>query len=271
MVHYYTSISILEWLFADTDITASSFDGDKLLITSGEGPYRKKDLDEFLDGLEFSVFPLEIGKSFFPAKILIIGQEEWNKEDLLDLLDKRRGQTLKVYSQEMFLTCLLTGNDPLATSDRDWIISLSEGHPALEFLLNLGFDWPSTLVFGGGRTEIDDFDWPRIGLMKALGYEVGRSGIQDKKKRRQILKEIYEKENLPSVKSRAYLSKWGSPHSCARLEKMANSIATFCRNAKRDEKKDKTVAIEHWEEDLEWIKTKFYRDHCQFWWPSTKV
>ena len=271
MVHYYTNISILEWLFADKDITASLCDGGKMLITSGEGPYRQKDLDEFLDWLGFSVFPLEIGKSFFQAKILIIGHEEWNKEDLLDLLDKRQGQTLKVYSQEMFLTCLLTGDDPLATSDSDWIISLSEGHSALEFLLSLGFDWPSTLVFGGGHTEIDDFDWPQIGLMKTLGYKVGRTGIQDKKKRRQILKEIYEKEDLPSVMPKYYLSKWGSPHSCARLGKMAQSLATFCRNAKRDKKKDKTVAIEHWEDDLEWLKKEYYRGHCQFWWPATDV
>ena len=107
--------------------------------------------------------------------------------------------------------------------------------------------------------------------MKALGYKVGKAGIQGAKKGRERLMEIYMKEDLPAVMSKGYLAEWGSPHTCARLEKMANSIATFCRNAKRDEKKDKTVAIEHWEEDLEWIKTKFYRDHCQFWWPSTKV
>jgi carboxypeptidase C (cathepsin A) len=107
--------------------------------------------------------------------------------------------------------------------------------------------------------------------MKALGYKVGKTGIQDAKKRHELLTEIFMKEDLPAVMSKDYLAEWGSPGSCQRLKKMADSIATFSKNAKLRKDADMTVAIEHWEEDLKWLGKNFYHGHCQFWWPSTKV
>jgi hypothetical protein len=266
---YYSNGSILKWLFEEGPFHHEGVGGS--VLTSGEGPYRKSDFEKILGWLDYSVFPLSVGKSFYAAEILIVGQEGWNEDDLIDLLDERRGRILRVYSQEMFLSYLLTEIDPLSSADNDWIISLGEGHSALEFLMNLGFDWPSTVVFGGGGSEIDDSDWPRIGLMKALGYKVGKTGIQDAKKRHELLTEIFMKENLPAVMSKDYLAEWGSPGSCPRLKKMVGSIATFCRSAKRDEKKDMSVAIEHWEEDFEWLKKEYYHGHCQFSWPSTRL
>ena len=266
---YYSNGSILEWLFEEGLLYHEGVGGS--VLTSGEGPYRKSDFEKILDLLGYSVFPLNVGKSFYAAEILIVGQEGWNEDDLIDLLDKRRGRTLRVYSQEMFLSYLLTEIDPLSSADNDWIISLGEGHSALEFLMNLGFDWPSTVVFGGGNSEIDDSDWPQMGLMKALGYRVGKTGIQDAKKRHELLTEIFMKEDLPAVMSKDYLAEWGSPGSCQRLKKMADSIATFSKNAKPRKDADMTVAIEHWEEDLKWLGKNFYHGHCQFWWPSTKV
>ena len=271
MVNYYSSIPVLKWLF---DEVGFPFPGefDSLLMTSGDGPYKKKDFDGFLTWLNFSVFSLDISKDFASAEILIIGQEGWNKDDIRDLIDKRRGHTLRVYSQEMFLAYLLVGADPLTSKDRDWIISLGEGHSALEFLQSFGSIWPSTDVSGGGGVEIDDSNWPQVGVLSKMGYKVGKDGIYDQNMRHQVLNMIYLKEQgaLPRVMSKSYLDEWGLAGSCKRLEKMANSIATFCRNAKRKDN-DMTVAIKHWEEDLKWLKQKYIDSHCVFQWPSTVV
>lgn len=52
---------------------------------------------------------------------------------------------------------------------------------------------------------------------------------------------------------------------------MAESIAAFVRNAKRNENSDMSRAIEHWEKDLSWLKSEYYDGlfDGSFPWPTT--
>jgi hypothetical protein len=112
--------------FADKNVSVS---------IHGAGPYQKDDFADLLD-LGF----LDIDNLSGKTEVLIIGQEGWDQNELINLLKEREGRPLRVYSQEMFLGYWLTGRDPII--DEDVARAFGVGHPALEFLSSAGFDWP---------------------------------------------------------------------------------------------------------------------------------
>ena len=118
----------------------------------------------------------------------------------------------------------------------------------------------------------NDFDysneWPDKGLLSYVGYHVGKSG-KSPIERRKILSNVFLSE-LPNVQNPQYMKEWGQIKSSQRLRKIANSLASFIRNAKRkNEIPDE--AINDWENDLDWLKKKYYRGVFTFPWPSTEV
>jgi hypothetical protein len=134
-----------------------------------------------------------------------------------------------------------------------------------------GFQWPSTDVKSGEQSEIASLSWPKVGLLSYLGYSVGSSG-KSEAHRRTILAEAFQRKVLPNVDSPEYLAQWGRPCSTLRLQKMAESIAAFCRNAKRRHAVTLQTAIFQWEADLAWLKKEFYigRFDRSFSWPNTR-
>ena len=66
------------------------------------------------------------------------------------------------------------------------------------------------------------------------------------------------------------MNEWGMPYSPKRLQKMANSIASFARNAKRRHDTKMDNAISEWETDLRFLYEKFYVGRFGFGWPSTR-
>jgi hypothetical protein len=273
MSHPFNDPFIRDWLFGSYQISDSSslvLDNAPIVLTEGAIPFSREDIGEFLKNRGFSVFNLN-ARSRPSSGTLVIGQRDWNENLLEDLITERTGQTLKIYSQEMFLAYILTGEDPFDSS-RKLLDKFAWDHPALEYLSERGFDWPSAFATRGeGDIEFDETPWPKVGLLKHMGYKVGKYGLKKEKQRQEILRKVYISSNLPLVKSRSYMAEWGKARSCQRLQKMANSLATFCRNAKRRSKPPK-LAINHWETDLRWMYRNFYRrDHCNFSWPSTIV
>lgn len=118
------------------------------------------------------------------------------------------------------------------------------------------FYWPSTdAAPGDGR--IDPPDWPETGPLRRFGYVVGANG-KPRSTRQTILTRFFELKIIPNLASPDEVHKWGDASSAARLKSMAYSIAFFCKNAKRKRRAVMNRAIENYEDDLAWLKKKYY-------------
>lgn len=138
----------------------------------------------------------------------------------------------------------------------------------LQSLERMPFRWPSTAVVADSRKALSGnfFDY-EDGLLKFMGYAVGQNGCY-RIRRREILDYVFH-ETLPRVQSTEYMQEWGTNGSSIRLQKIANCIASFVRAAKRRKNASMELAIEEWEEDLSYLKDKYYRTKDGYGWPST--
>lgn len=132
--------------------------------------------------------------------------------------------------------------------------------------LETPFPWPETNAPTGDGT-VDPDEWPEIGLLGKLGYKVGKGG-KNKYKRRAILRRAFQVEASEWLPVEEQASEWGDAVSEERLEKIANSLSAFARNAKKRDETSLGTAISHWEEDLEYLKERFYGTRHSFDWPS---
>jgi len=131
------------------------------------------------------------------------------------------------------------------------------------------FAWPSTEA-RAGIGGIDTGDWTKDGALKFMGYKVGETDGEPVGIRERILREIFSGE-IPPVFPPAYLDEWGDSNSVQRLQKMAESIAAFVRNAKRRRNSKMAAAIRDWENDLEYLYYEFYVEKFHFAWPSIAI
>ncbi|MCJ2375543.1 hypothetical protein LNL84_01695 [Vibrio sp. ZSDZ34] len=128
------------------------------------------------------------------------------------------------------------------------------------------FRWPST-VANEADGILPESQWPQMGMLKAVGYAVGASGLNTSS-RLKLLRSIYC-EKLPYVDSKVYVAEWGRPETATRLKKMAETLAALARNAKRKNANMK-LAIKDWEHDLAWLKDEYYLKHKYTWvWPTS--
>lgn len=228
----------------------------------GSGPFEEEDFATFLS--QHNIESLAISDE---TDLLVVGREAWSRDTLDWLLKMRSGETLRVYSQEMYLTYWLTGNDPLK-APLQVIEAFRQGHPALEYISEGWPDWPSTRVPEESSGDLSNEEWWDCGLLTKMGYRAG-SKAPPRSERRAILRRILEDPKLPEFNSPVYIAKWGKARSAVRLRKLANSIATFCRNGKRRRTNPPKKAIAHWEEDLAWLNKEFYSGRFAFEWPGT--
>lgn len=126
------------------------------------------------------------------------------------------------------------------------------------------FRWPDTLAPGGNGSLLGE-DWMPLGPLKVLGYTVGAGG-HGQALRWAILRRVFEGV-LPPVFPADYLSLWGAPGSPRRLSKMAESIASFARSAKRRDAHKLAHAIHDWEIDLRHLYNAYYVGRFRFDWP----
>lgn len=127
------------------------------------------------------------------------------------------------------------------------------------------FRWPTTAA-PSGPGALETSMGPQRGVLAAIGYHVGRTGLATDIRRR-LLDFVFSDE-LPPVDSEAYMRTWGAPGSAARLQKLAESLAAFARNAKRRDTDALLAAIRHWQDDLRYLHDRYYRDHFRFAWPA---
>lgn len=241
-------------------------------VISGNIPFKRGALRSYLED-QFEIDVRRIDGSKENSELLILGKYNHQESLVESFLDNQRGTPLRICSQEMLLSWIYTGCDP--NRHRESLPQFIEGHPALERVRDLLEDrWPQPgegIPSVSSRTGGDIFNVEvEEGPLRRSGYQVGKTGEMIKT-RQDVLKEVFTeaREEFPGTYPIGYLDKWGKPESGMRLEKMARSIATFCRNQKRMSNPSEQ-AISDWESDLEWLKREFYNPvHFGFDWPST--
>ena len=104
--------------------------------------------------------------------------------------------------------------------------------------------------------NLDTGKWQTTGVLGALGYHVGKNGI-DKRTRRAILTEAVE-VNLVAASPEFvdYVKGWGAPKSRQRIVKIRDSIRAFAQ-IRRSTKADYSSALTDWDSDLAWLKAKY--------------
>lgn len=126
------------------------------------------------------------------------------------------------------------------------------------------FDWPTTDApaskFG---FKGDNFTYQE-GLLSYVGYSAGVNA-PNQETRTDILDCVFHNQ-IPRVISPEHMLEWGAPKSPDRLRKMANCLATFTRNAKRRRAADYSIAIAHWESDLDYLHRTYYVGKFHFAW-----
>jgi hypothetical protein len=130
------------------------------------------------------------------------------------------------------------------------------------------FNWPTTIASkGNGKLFVDA--WDEIGMLKILGYQVGRHAGLPEVTRRLILSRVFSMR-LPPVLTASKMDEWGFPTTSRRLQKMAESIASFTRNAVRRNDGSLDDAISEWEDDLGYLYNSFYIGKFHFAYPRTR-
>ncbi len=274
-----------DWAFGSTK-------GDtlpKVVLSIGKSPFIPDDFKDFVSqrGLlyidlgdghtedSFEAFqsaskPIRLTVPFFEC--FVIGREDWDEDKLDDLIDFYRGQHLRVYSQEMFVSFLLTGADPFAASS-DVLAAFRAGHPALEFLSQGWPGWVKTFVpidehHQSSRHSATIGNMEAESPLHAMGYKVGKLG-RPSAERQAILYAAFV-DVIPKVGGAAYMDEWGQPQSAKRLKKIANLLASNCRNMKK-RNANASEAIDDWEDDLRWLKETLYHGRFTFAWPDSFV
>jgi hypothetical protein len=104
--------------------------------------------------------------------------------------------------------------------------------------------------------NLDTGKWQTTGVLGALGYHVGKNGI-DKRTRRTVLTEAVEVQLVAaSPEFVDYVKGWGAPKSRQRMFKIRDSLRAFAQ-IRRSTKADYSGALADWDSDLAWLKAKY--------------
>jgi hypothetical protein len=133
---------------------------------------------------------------------------------------------------------------------------------------NRWFAWPSTSA-PDGIHKLRALKWRPQGMLSVLGYHVGETITVNAKVRECILEYVFE-QHLPPVGDAIYFHEWGKPETARRLQKLANTLASLARNAKRRRTASFERAIHEWAQDLEFLYEKYYARLFGFGWPATE-
>ena len=100
-----------------------------------------------------------------------------------------------------------------------------------------------------------------------LGYRTGKTKGMHIAERREFMDWFYM-ETLPPVIAACFGQEFGEPESDQRLRSMANSLAQKCVGFKMKDAQVYRYAIADFEEDLKYLKSRFYKEGS-FPWPPT--
>jgi hypothetical protein len=254
---------ILQWMLAwTTDSKTKSFDFPSEVLIIGDGPYGWNDFLKILESINCDAYSSNSEPTW-----IIIGQENWTEELIERLIDERSGREIKIVSQELFVAGLLSDQDPFDASP-DILRVFGENHPALNYLMNSGFEWPIVQGWINEAPKIYNFGGVDQSPLASLGYHVGLTKSIRPAERRRILNYAFS-ESIPNVGPSDYMDEWGNPCSRKRLWRIAHHIAWLANNRRSNAAMEHAVA--HWVEDLHWLKTELFKPSMRFQWPNTFV
>ena len=137
-----------------------------------------------------------------------------------------------------------------------------------ERLEELNFEFPEDPSAIAGAEDLQSAaDWPKVGVLKKMGYGVG-SEDPGSAKRRATLARVFEEGALPRVYSPEHMAQWGRARSVTRLNKMARTIWSFATLRLRKLDGEPDDCVQTWAQDLAWLKQRYYGDHFGFPWPD---
>lgn len=257
---------VISWL-AERDDPENNLNWSKHIVTIGSDPVNVDFLDNLLRREGHVVYEYGDPK----ADAMIVGRNGWTPDELQEQIDAREGDTLRIYSQEMALIAILTGNDPFDADD-DTIKEMGSGHPALEYLMTAPFEWPSCGTIKGAEIQIDADSWRPDSPLTTMGYHVGKSSKLTLSQRKEILTNIFKgRLKFPADFGNHEKNDWGSPASRTRLEKIARHITNSLEFSIPNKARDYSTAVNHWKKDLAWLKKAYYRPSYKFHWPKINV
>jgi len=253
--------NLIEW--AGSALGASElWPHSEPVVVVGDGPYSNHELKSHLKGQQFTI--ARPGDA--DARIMIVGRQKWTETTLERQIKARQGDELRVYSQEMFLLATAVSRDPLDECDPRELVSLfASEHPALQFLIASGFEWPNVGLESLPNKPRGDWGVEESPL-HLMGYHVGKTSALTERERRAILKRAFSGP-LKIVPNEEYMAEWGYQSTERRLWRMAHHVALLASTQGRGKK----IAGSHWAQDLRWMKKNLFEPWMKFKWPDTNV
>ena len=232
----------------------------KEIVSLGSGPFSEDDFDDYLKSL--GITPYVNGCSW-----IIVGRDGWTEEQLNELIDNADLDEVRVFSQELFMAGILTTHDPFSLPI-EILMKFAEGHPALEYLIEAGFEWPVIMDeedFGEPVYLRGSYERVEESPLYRMGYQVGVTNGLSKPRRKSLLKSAYQGA-IPDVEDDDYMEEWGRPRQSKRLWRIAHHIAWLIRSRKSIPSMH--YAVRDWQDDLDWLWEEFYTNRMRFKWPN---
>ena len=119
--------------------------------------------------------------------------------------------------------------------------------------------WPYPVVTDPPEESYGRYEgeFQKYSALKMFGYTVGKTAGWPKRKREEFLSDFMELE-LPADVEKTFPGEYGPPMSSQRLRKVANVIAQNASNFARNDRTRYSAAIADWEDDLMFLKKKYY-------------
>jgi hypothetical protein len=250
---------VCRWLFRERDESTLDIPNAEI-VTAGENPMSSPELSKLL---EYSGYEI-LAPGSKSCGVMVVGRDNWFIDDMEAQIRVRKSNDLRIYSQEMLTIALATKDDPFQTADMKTLLEFADGHPALEYLIENGLEWPE--VTAAPLLALGEFEYAEESPLRRMGYVVGKAGLPPSR-RKAILKKAFEGK-LPSVISKEYMETWARPKSRDRLRRIARLIAWLASS--HSKMTGHETAVQHWGSDLDWLQ-HFYEGWMRFRWPEVQV
>ena len=239
------------WLISLCDPAERPLDWSEAVVTLGRDPIDDDFFDELLERGGFTA--VEPGCA--DAEVMIVGREACDITQVRRQISARRGQSIRVYSQEMAFLALATGCDPF-DAPQDTLEEMGQSHPVLSLLITDPFEWPALRRHRSAeRAVIEISKWNPLSPLTAMGYHTGKE-FRNSKSRRDRLSDIVEGRLVfPEGFGAERKNEWGTPGSRQRILKVAMQLVQNI--SLPGQSPFLGLAADHWQSDYEWLKKQY--------------